>query len=1294
MAFDFAELQYAIATAAELYYVLHEDGVFEFINQAGVDFFEYLLLEAGRPVPSSLIGINSRELDLPLDWLAIHERGRHMALKTGRSIVCEAQVAIASETHHYEFTFAPLSRPDAAQCHVLVVGREVTRYCQGTQDRHLSTLVGIQQSLMSNPQISRQYSSILQRLGEVSGADRVYLMQVQSNPQQNPLFSHAAEWCAADIPPELDQPLWQSIPFMEIFPSFAQNLKSGKPVSMLTEEVSPPEQKLLKNASIKAVLMLPLMVNQSMWGFIGFDNCRQSRAWSSAEVALLQMAAFLISTRLQQLQSEQAQRQWLYELAQSSRQLQALFRAFPDMVFRLDQNGTYLEWHVQDPSDLYVPPHELPGRRVQDVLPPPLGAELYQRIQEALAQESVTRCEYTLNVPNGEQHFEARIAPVSARQVLAIVRNISDRKRAEQALHSLVEGTASVGGEAFFRALVEHLAIALEVRYVVVQELLGDRARVLAIWDNDHLAEPFEHFLENTPCDQTRTQGLYCCSDHLQDRFPEDDLLRELGAVSYAGVVLTDAQESPIGMLCVLDTKPFSFDATTESVFKIFAARTSMELQRQRAELALHQQAMREQAMRRVIQSIRMSLDLNVTFATAVTEMGNLLAAQRVGIFEYVPKENLWRVIAASGKDPSAASWVGTEYSDRHNALADRLKQFEIIRHDDVQAYTQEQVDQGANCIPSQESWLILPLSNGENLWGSLAMVRNPQMPWLEPEVAIAQTVVDQLAIAIQQAELYHQVQQLNASLETQVLDRTIQLQRALDFEDLVRRITARVRDSLDEPTILQATVAELASELGVILANIGLYEKRSRQGNLIEVTIQGEYGSPTAIDGPLLSTQEYPELYHQLLQGIPVQLCTAVAEIPEPWVTVFLCPISDEQGVIGDLLLLRNADFHFSLREMQLVEQVANQCAIAIRQSWLYQATQAQVTELEELNRIKDDFLSTVSHELRTPITNIKMASQLLELVIAQLQLDDARLDRYMAILRQECNQEIELINDLLDLQQLEAGMRSLNFIEVNLKRWLPRVVQPFLERIQEGDRRLVLTVPDTVPVLTTDVASLQRILVELLNNACLYTPPGETISVAVEAIPGKQPSVVPIPSQGNGSATLASSAPQTILLLSISSTGGGISPEDKPRVFEPFYRKIGIDRWRHRGTGLGLALVKRLTEHIGGTVELQCDEQHTCFLIELPVMPTIAGGRSLLGDRLQDDHRLPDPEPQSESSDLLQPETSGAIAIDAPMDNSDPDPSSGSDPNADLEPSDPDASTPQSPVLDNPSAPFRSSS
>lgn len=428
------------------------------------------------------------------------------------------------------------------------------------------------------------------------------------------------------------------------------------------------------------------------------------------------------------------------------------------------------------------------------------------------------------------------------------------------------------------------------------------------------------------------------------------------------------------------------------------------------------------------------------------------------------------------------------------------------------------------------------------------------------------------------QAEI--QLQELNNSLEQQVRDRTAQLFQTLSFEATLKRITDKVRDSLDERTILQTAVQELGEGLGVGCCNASLYNLDAGTS-----TVYYEYNTSIfAIKGRVSRMANYPELYQPLLQGNYLQFCNTHPNPIRGRVTMLACPIRDDQGALGDLWLVTDKEYAFRESEVRLVEQVANQCAIALRQAHLYEAAQTQVKMLEKLNWLKDDFLSTVSHELRTPVSNMKLSIRMLEIALSRgdsLNGAQQKVNQYLQILKTECDREITLINDLLDLQRLESGKRALNLETIQLDQWINQLIQPFQERAQARQQILSVELPDQeLPPFASDAPALERILAELLNNACKYTPPGETITVIVRSL-------------------------VNTVQFQVRNSGVEIPVEEQRRIFDKFYRVVDADRWKQGGTGLGLALVQRLTEHLGGTVEVESVAGQTIFTVEVPNQP-----------------------------------------------------------------------------------------
>lgn len=290
--------------------------------------------------------------------------------------------------------------------------------------------------------------------------------------------------------------------------------------------------------------------------------------------------------------------------------------------------------------------------------------------------------------------------------------------------------------------------------------------------------------------------------------------------------------------------------------------------------------------------------------------------------------------------------------------------------------------------------------------------------------------------------------------------------------------------------------------------------------------------------------------------------------------ITDSIAPIKNQKGLITGAVLVFRDDTQRQLHEER---------AQALQRA---QILELQTAELQRLNQLKDDFLSTVSHELRTPLTNIKMAVQMLEITLdRQNEVDAAtnadRTTRYLSILRDQCNQELGLVNDLLELQQLEAGARPIAWISIHLSEWLQTHLEPFHARAQSRELQLEAIVPAGLPTIVSDSTILARIFTELLTNACKYTPPGGDITVSIR--------------------TEADDRVQ----LCVCNTGVEIAAEELSRIFDRFYRVPMGDRWKQGGTGLGLALVKKLVTYLSGTIWAESEAGQTRFVVELRLTP-----------------------------------------------------------------------------------------
>ncbi|MEH2225488.1 hybrid sensor histidine kinase/response regulator [Nostoc sp.] len=280
-------------------------------------------------------------------------------------------------------------------------------------------------------------------------------------------------------------------------------------------------------------------------------------------------------------------------------------------------------------------------------------------------------------------------------------------------------------------------------------------------------------------------------------------------------------------------------------------------------------------------------------------------------------------------------------------------------------------------------------------------------------------------------------------------------------------------------------------------------------------------------------------------------------AEIP---IDDSAAPIKDDKdNITGAVLVFRDITEH--------------KRAIEARQKQIEQ--EQLVEQWEEINQLKNDFLNLVSHELRSPLSNIKMMIQMIQL---SNNTEDAQ--RYLKLMESECDRELELVNDLLDLQRLESSSYPVITPDaLLLQQWLLWVIEPFQIRVQQHQQTLQPNIPANLPPLLSDGISLERIIVELLNNACKYTPAGGEIVLSVSHNSSEAPA-------------------KTIITISNSVE---ITVTELPRIFDKFYRLPNTDIWNQGGSGLGLSIVQKLVEQLQGNIKVESGNGWTTFTLTL---------------------------------------------------------------------------------------------
>ncbi len=984
---------------------------------------------------------------------------------------------------------------------------------------------------------------------------------------------------------------------------WSQDDAMGQPIEHVLTLLHPETLEAVENPCLQAmhtqtnvVLSDPVILRSRHWG----DR------WVSSSTAPLRDSDGHVTGSVMMLQDMTARRKTELLLHRREQEFRALVENSPDIVARFDVNLRYVYINPTVQRITGIPVQAFLGRTNQELeLPKPLSNDWNQAIQSVFLTGQERVVEFDILTLDGMKTFQARLVPEYSPQqpsmqptiesVLSVARDITSGKHVQESLRQQAEREKLLSGITQRIRQSLHLSEILETTVREIHQFLQtDRVVVYQFapdWSGTVIVEavndcwlPIRGRLIFDPCLAPETCVIPFTKGYVGNT---PDVQHANLAECYVDVLNQFQVKANLVIPVLLGDRLWGLLAAQQcetprhwqdweiEFLQHLSDQVSIALHQSQLYQQTQQQAQREYALNQVILAIRNSLDLSTVFSTAVTEIGQLLQVEQANVVQYLEQHQVWIYRATYTQNQAMPRYDDLEIPDTDNSINQRLKRGEIVCINDTRLVEDDLNQILAQTFPG--AWLLLPLQVSGVLWGNISLVKGPEpFVWQDWQIELMQTLADQLAIAIQQSELYHQVQTLNSNLEVQVQARTAEIQQASNFGVTLKRITDRVRDSLDENQILQTAVQELAIAMGVVTCDAAIYDLDAQIA-----TICYEYTpSGIATRRQRMSMANFPDGYHQLLQGQHFQFCGISSAKQPQWVAKFACPIVDDQGILGDLWLSKSVDYAFSEQEIRLVLLVANQCAIALRQARLYRAAQAQVEELERLNRLKDDFLSTVSHELRTPIANIRVATQMLEIAFSQVEIGQpgnpalSRLHQYMKILKDESRREKSLIDDLLDLSQIEQRSDSLTLTDIALQTYLPTIAASFVERCQSQNQQLTIDCPEAMPLLTIDQSRLNRVITELLNNACKYTPSGETIQV------------------------IATATPQLIEIW-VSNSGVEILADERDRIFEKFYRIPNQDPWRHGGTGLGLALVQGLVQQMGGAIRVESGPGTTTFIV-----------------------------------------------------------------------------------------------
>jgi signal transduction histidine kinase len=444
---------------------------------------------------------------------------------------------------------------------------------------------------------------------------------------------------------------------------------------------------------------------------------------------------------------------------------------------------------------------------------------------------------------------------------------------------------------------------------------------------------------------------------------------------------------------------------------------------------------------------------------------------------------------------------------------------------------------------------------------GVIMIRRTEVRPFSDRQIALLETFADQAVIAIENVRLFQELQDRNGELRESLTQQTA-------TSEILRVIASSPTDLQPVLNSVAENAARVcgANDAVIFLIKDDVLWRAAVFGSLI-MSIIGEAGprvdcgnvpGRAVIERRTIHVHdlravadEYPGA-RGLAQGVRTELSTPLLREGEP---------------IGVILIRRTEVRPFTEKQIDLLKTFADQAVIAIENVRLFQEIQNKNRQLEvanerlqELDRLKSDFVANVSHELRTPLTAIKGAIDLLLREVAGPL--NEKQTHYLARVRSNTHRLAGLINDVLDLSRIEEGKIEFQAGLVSLAGLVREVVETLKPIASEKEIVLQASISDSSLLAWADRDKVMQVLTNLIGNAVKFASTGGCVTV---------------------SATLDGAE---WVRVSVIDDGPGISQHEKDKIFEKFYQVADVGGAKPTGTGLGLSISKAMVELHGGKI------------------------------------------------------------------------------------------------------------
>lgn len=763
-----------------------------------------------------------------------------------------------------------------------------------------------------------------------------------------------------------------------------------------------------------------------------------------------------------------------------------------------------------------------------------------------------------------ETYYDFHGKPIRS---VGTTQDITEQREIENILSNIIDAnTSSIGGAEFFPILVSHIANTLHAPYVLISRLDGDYLETLGFFAHGKIQDFYRYRWFGTPCECVISQGDLTCTQGIQQQFPHDIDLVHLNANSYVGIAIKNQNgEKTIGHICVLDEKKMTSAkiAQIKTILQVFAGRAGAEIERLEAT--------------QKIQKFNETLELKIALRTAQLEKKereNRLLKERL---EYILAESPAIIYTCKTDGDYGATYMSpsitkiTGYSpnqftsqsdfwaskihpeDKEKIFAEIYQLFEHDRHQHEYRY----LHQDGHYIWVKDEMRLIKDSEGNllEIIGYCADISDRK----EAEICLNQQ--NQLLNIISKA----QAQFITAQNRLTIFEEL--LSELLDLTDSEYGFIGEVLFSDDGSAVMEESflkIRGIPSLKNHAVTDIAwnpetqkLYDENRQTGM--------EFNNMNTLFGAVIMTGK-----PVIANNPKMDLRSGGTPKGHPPLNAFLgLPFFNGTKLVG-MIGIANRPDGYNQEIINYLQPLVITCANLIEGYRLDSQRKLVEIQLQQTNqeliratRLKDEFVANMSHELRTPLNAILGLSEALqEQVYGNL---NPQQLKYLKTIEDSGQHLLHLINDILDLAKIGSGNLELDLQPTAIVSVCDSSLIFVRQQALKKNINLKINYTENLKNLKTliDERRIRQVLINLLNNAVKFTPEFGSITVDISLI-----------TEG------------TAVKIGVKDTGIGIAKEDLDNLFKPFVQVDSALNRKYNGTGLGLALVRKMVELHGGEV------------------------------------------------------------------------------------------------------------